>query len=102
MKWIRIILDFLLATYLFIATASACLVSVTYILAGQKLQLSAITFAVFFSTLFIYNFHKVSTLLVRISFSPAIVLKQFESISSLTKTMILISITGLAASSLFL
>ncbi len=102
MNRVRKIVDFLLSTYLFIASASACLVWTTYMLTGQKLQLTAISILVFFSTLLIYNFHKVSTLLVRISFSPNVVLKQFEKISSLTKVMIAISVVGILVSAFFL
>jgi hypothetical protein len=102
MKLIRLIVDFFLATYLFIASASVSLILVTYIQTGQILKVTAISAVAFFSTLLVYNFHKVSTLLVKISFSPKIIHRQFEKISPLTKTMIAISVTGIAASALFL
>ena len=91
-----------MSTYLFIASASACLVLSTYILAGQEIRLTAITWFAFFCTLLIYNFHKESTLLVRVSLSPKVVLKQFEKISSLTKAMIAIAVAGIIYTALFL
>jgi 4-hydroxybenzoate polyprenyltransferase len=102
MNLIRKIVDFFLVTYLFIAGASASMVFVTYILTGQKLELTAISGVAFFSTLLIYNFHKVSTLLVKISLSPKAMLQQFEKISFLTKMMIAISAAGILFSAWFL
>jgi hypothetical protein len=102
MAIIRKIADFFLSTYLFIASASACLVLSTYILTSQAIHLNAMVWFSFFCTLLIYNFHRVSTLLVRISLSPKIILEQFEHISLLTKVMVAVAAVGILFSGSFL
>jgi len=60
MSFIRKIADFLLTTYLFIASAALSMVFTTFLLAEEKFRVTALSLFIFFSTLLIYNFHKFS------------------------------------------
>jgi 4-hydroxybenzoate polyprenyltransferase len=98
---IRKIVDLLLGTYLFIASASACLVLTTYLLTGEELRITGLTALVFFSTILIYNFHKVSSLFTLFPFSPATFFKQFNKVSASTKLFLILASIGVLVSSLF-
>jgi len=95
-------INFLLRTYLFISSASFCLVLATYLLSGQPLKITAVSVLAFFCTLLIYNLHKVSNLFNEISFSVRFLLTQFKKISFLTKTMIIISLIGILSTIFFI
>src|SRR5437660_3730841 len=98
MRLIRKIADFLLITYLFIASASACLVLVTYFLLDGRLKFTALTALVFFSTILIYNFHKVSSLFSEIPFTLTAIVRQLKSFPGLSLTMKGIALIGIAVS----
>lgn len=95
---IKKIADILLSTYLFIATASGCLVLTTSMLVESKLKVTAVAALVFFSTLLMYNFHKVSTRFEGIAFSLPAIIKQLKEFSILTKMMIGSATIGLVIS----
>ncbi|MCX6291241.1 MAG: UbiA family prenyltransferase [Bacteroidetes bacterium] len=102
MNPVKKIADFLLSSHLFIASAAACLVEVTYASVHSGLRISALTVLVFSSTLLIYNFHKISRFFPHLSFSPTENISRLKNIPALTKTMLVVSTAGIALSSFFI
>jgi len=102
MTVIRKIADFFLATYLFIASASGCLVLSTFFITGSRQHIIPLTGFVFFSTLLIYNFHKVSTDFGEKVFSISFFIQQLKKITGSTKTMMVIAMFGLLLTAPFL
>jgi 4-hydroxybenzoate polyprenyltransferase len=98
MSWIIRIGDFLLATYLFIASAAACLVLNTYLLLDLSPMLTPLVALVFFSTMLFYNFHKVSALFSGSSFSLSWALKQFNAFNTMTKISKVAAFIGILCS----
>ena len=101
MKLILKISDFLLSTYLFIASAAACLVLETTILLTGKLQFTATSMLVFFSTILIYNFHRVSALFSDRFFSLPAFLDRSKKIPLSIKIMTGIALAGILISVTF-
>lgn len=101
MKVILKISDFLLRTYLFIASAAACLVMETTLLTNGTVRLTAISMLVFFSTILIYNFHRVSGLFSEHSFSLRTIIQQIKSTPSSVKIMGGVAIIGILITAYF-
>jgi len=102
MKFIRNIADFLLSTYLFIASAAACFVLTTFLLTNRPVHINAVTLLVFFSTLLIYNFHRVSALFSNFVFSFPNLFIRLKKFPLSTKIMSITGIAGILCSSWFL
>ena len=98
MVMIKKIAGIFLISYLFIATASCCLVFTTYFLLGIELRITALSALVFFSTLLVYHFHKISTLFEGISFSRSSILEKGKLVPAFTMTMIIVAAIGMIIS----
>jgi len=102
MTLIKKFTDFFLNTYVFIASAGACMVLATYLQLGAVHIPVAVTVFVFFSTMLIYNFHKVSDSFGHPVFSIQYILRQLKKIPRSTGLLVIISTIGLLISALFI
>ncbi len=102
MKLLLKVFDFLLSTYLFIASASVCLVLETNLLVAGKPDVTGLSMFIFFSTILIYNFHRVSGLFEDHFFSVELFSERLKKIPFSVKMMTCIAVTGMLSSACFI